>query len=339
MARILVFSDIHGAVPAVESLVAAESRDFDAVVVAGDIGPQPTAFFRALEPLGCPVLYVYGNWDHALSYEYVFHKRFVHLHGTSAQVGGLHFVGFSGCGEQWGQNPYWLALNAETQHAHRAVLARLEVAKAADRWAQEKIDKSYDEQAAVMSARALQRGRQPSKNRLEALERKRNRTIELRCRRAESVRDTRAFRRYADTRAAAWNEVLAQNRHEVVERVHQSQEDPARFVFVSHARLFRLHEDIPGLGAHLFGHIHGFKVTTYKGTTLVNVSVLDPRVAEHHGTYGVIEWTPTMNFKVLGRRLAQESDLWVRCMEYQEATSGLAEPEELRRPIPRNPWW
>jgi predicted phosphodiesterase len=55
MTRILVFSDIHGAVPALEALAEIERSNFDAVVVAGDIGPRPTGFFRALEPLGCPV--------------------------------------------------------------------------------------------------------------------------------------------------------------------------------------------------------------------------------------------------------------------------------------------
>ena len=49
MTRLLVFSDIHGAIPAVEALVAAEGRDFDGAIVAGDIGDPAEAFFRALE--------------------------------------------------------------------------------------------------------------------------------------------------------------------------------------------------------------------------------------------------------------------------------------------------
>ena len=80
MTRLLVLSDIHGCVPAVEAVVAIErGGGFDAAVVAGDIGPNPDDFFRALAPLGCPVLYVYGNWDHELAYDRQFGAHAVHL--------------------------------------------------------------------------------------------------------------------------------------------------------------------------------------------------------------------------------------------------------------------
>jgi len=52
MTRLLVLSDIHGCVPAIEAVVGIErGRGFDAAVVAGDIGPRPDEFFRALTPL------------------------------------------------------------------------------------------------------------------------------------------------------------------------------------------------------------------------------------------------------------------------------------------------
>ena len=73
MTRLLTFSDIHGSVPAVAALVAIERvNQYDAVVIAGDIGACPEDLFRALEPLQCPLLYVYGNWDYGLGYDHTF---------------------------------------------------------------------------------------------------------------------------------------------------------------------------------------------------------------------------------------------------------------------------
>jgi Icc-related predicted phosphoesterase len=101
MTRLLAFSDIHGAVPAVAALVAVERvNQYDAVVIAGDIGPCPDELFLALEPLKCPVLYVYGNWDFQLEYDRNFGPRCFHLHGKTVQIGDLSFVGFSGCETQ-----------------------------------------------------------------------------------------------------------------------------------------------------------------------------------------------------------------------------------------------
>jgi len=39
--------------------------------------------------------------------------------------------------------------------------------------------------------------------------------------------------------------------------------------------MYRIHEEVKGLGFHLFGHRHEFKHTVFKGTNYVNVSVLD----------------------------------------------------------------
>lgn len=339
MTRLLVFSDIHGAVPAVEALVAQEPGPFDAVIVAGDIGPRPVAFFRALEPLRCPVLYIYGNWDYQFSYHYVFNKRFTHLHGTFAQVGDLRFVGFSGCDSQWGQNPHWLALNAETQHAHRSLLERMNVALAADARKEDEIDAQFAGAKGILAARAAKRGRSISDTRLGALERRRNRAISRECRCADLVRKTRAFHAYARAYDAAWEEVLTRNRLEIVRRTRESDEDPKRCVLVTHARLFRLHEDMSGLGAHFFGHVHGFKVTQHRGATCVNVSALDPWTIHSIGTYGIVEWSGTRGFEVAGKRLPGGQDLRIKCLRYRNTLNVDLEPADLSLPLPYRSFW
>jgi len=51
--------------------------------------------------------------------------------------------------------------------------------------------------------------------------------------------------------------------------------EPGRAVLVSHDRLFGIDRNFPGVALHLFGHRHGFRMTTRRGTAFVNVSALD----------------------------------------------------------------
>lgn len=231
------------------------------------------------------MLYVYGNWDYHLPYDYVFNKRFVHLHGVIASVGELQLVGFSGCASQWGQNPSWRALLDEVERTHRSVLERLSAAKDADQ---------------------------------------------------VKVRNTRAFAKYAAAWSAAWKEASVRNRQEVVERVRKSQHHPRRFILVSHERLSRLPDDIPNLGVHLFGHRHGFKVSKQRGTTFVNVSALDPWTTSGP-QYGVIEWTVQSGVRVLEKQLPRSRKLRLQCMGYRARHK--LEPDALRLPVARSPYW
>ena len=70
-------------------------------------------------------------------------------------------------------------------------------------------------------------------------------------------------------------EALLLNRSALVTVLKESNAEPSRTVVVSHERLFGIDRDFPGLFLHLFGHRHGFKMTTHKGTACVNVSALD----------------------------------------------------------------
>jgi predicted phosphodiesterase len=330
MIRLVAFSDIHGSVPAVEALVETEARNVDAVVVAGDIGRPAPEFFRALEGFECPLLYVYGNWDYDLDYDRVFCKRFVHLHGTVAAVGDLRFVGFSGCATQWGRNPIWLQLEAEVERAHRATIDRLIAANAADEAAGDRIDKVCDSELAEISRKFPDKTRPSYKIRAQAIERKRSRLQGLKCSRVDRLKQTRAFRLLWTARATAWNEALICNRKAVVDRVQQSDCDPSRVVLVAHQRLYRLPEDCAGLGAHFFGHQHGFKVTKQRGTLFVNVSVLDPTVVKH-GQYGLIEWAPVSGFRVFEKRLSGRN-LFKRCIKYR--VRGESGPTREARQVP-----
>jgi len=102
--RLLAFSDIHHNLVAVRKLRALETNSFDAIVVAGDIGSASAEeFFRILSTFKCPILYVYGNWDHELSYSKSYGDHCHLIHSNVVTIGDLHFTGFSGCPTNWGK--------------------------------------------------------------------------------------------------------------------------------------------------------------------------------------------------------------------------------------------
>jgi Icc-related predicted phosphoesterase len=196
--RLLAFSDIHHNLGAVRKLRASEANSFDAVVVAGDIGSESAdEFFKILSTFKCPVLYVFGNWDHELSYSKVYGDNCHLIHANVVTVGGLHFTGFSGCPTNWGKNPIARRVLTNVKKADRA---QLSIAK---------------------------------------------------------------------------NSILRMNRASVQKAIKSASVDPRKCVVVTHERLARLSEEIPGTLLHLFGHIHRYSDRIYKGTRYIDVATLD----------------------------------------------------------------
>ena len=104
--KLLALSDIHHNLAAVRKLRASEVNSFDAIVVAGDIGSASAdEFFKILASFKCPILYVYGNWDHELSYRKAYGENCHLIHANIVTIGDMHFTGFSGCPTNWGKNP------------------------------------------------------------------------------------------------------------------------------------------------------------------------------------------------------------------------------------------
>jgi hypothetical protein len=65
--KLLACSDIHNNVEAVRRLRAQEDNAFDAVLVTGDMGSESAGeILNILDTFGCPVYFVYGNWDNRL---------------------------------------------------------------------------------------------------------------------------------------------------------------------------------------------------------------------------------------------------------------------------------
>ncbi len=196
--RLLAFSDIHHNLAAVRKLRASEANSFDTIVVAGDIGSESAdEFFKILSTFKCPVLYVFGNWDHELSYSKVYGDNCHLIHSDVVTIGDLHFTGFSGCPTNWGKNP--IARRIFTK-AKKTDSAQLRVAKSS---------------------------------------------------------------------------ILKLNRERVRKLIRSASVDPRKCVVVTHERLARLSEEIPGTLLHLFGHIHRYSDQIYKGTRYMDVATLD----------------------------------------------------------------
>ena len=85
----------------------------------------------------------------------------------------------------------------------------------------------------------------------------------------------------------AEREALFLNRAALAAMIKESNAEPTRTVLVAHDRLFGIDRDFPGLSLHLFGHRHGFKMTSHRGTAFVNVSALDDPI--NGDSYTIIE--------------------------------------------------
>jgi Icc-related predicted phosphoesterase len=222
--RLLAFSDIHHNLAAVQRLRALEKNSFDAIIVAGDIGSESAAdIFTILMTFECPVMYVYGNWDHKLGYRKSFGADCHLIHWNVIGVENISFTGFSGCPTHWGKNPVARKLYRQVETENKSVLDAL--------------------RSGIKSA--------------------------------SRVRRTKAYRKYTSQLRSTRNEILKLNREGVSKAIKSAEVDPRRCVIVTHQRLTRLSEELPGTLLHVFGHIHEFSEHTFKSTKYVNVAALD----------------------------------------------------------------
>jgi len=94
--RILAISDIHNNVVCVGKLRAQEKNNFDVIAIAGDIGDhRAEEIFAILKTFGCPIVYIYGNWDGRLSRNKSFGKHCYFVDLEIVRIGSLYFTGFS----------------------------------------------------------------------------------------------------------------------------------------------------------------------------------------------------------------------------------------------------
>lgn len=84
--------------------------------------------------------------------------------------------------------------------------------------------------------------------------------------------------------ARANREIERRNRAGLVEVIRQG--DPRCTIVVTHDRLYRMHEDVPGVPLYLFGHKHEPVDNAYQGSRYLNVSHLDVKTRGGDGDVG-----------------------------------------------------
>jgi predicted phosphodiesterase len=144
---------------------------------------------------------------------------------------------------------------------------------------------------------------------------------------AHGIRRTRAYQKYALQLQSARREVLKLNRGSIRKAIKKAEIDPRKCVVITHQRLTRLSEEVPGALLHLFGHLHTFSERTFKATKYVNVAALDrpvsvrPRAKEkwgkedcrnfNAGNYATIEIGSSLEIKTRCMTLPHEYPNWI----------------------------
>jgi Calcineurin-like phosphoesterase superfamily domain len=274
--RILAVSDIHSNMSCVNKLRAVESNRFDVAVVAGDMGnaiAQP--LLRTLSTFDCPVIYVYGNWDYELEYSAEFTPTARLLHLEPIRVGELIFAGFSGCETHWGRNPIALRANEEVDDQHREIVRALRDAEKNYQCVERAIGAAHEQKLLELQRKTKDQQCSTYRDRIAALERQYERDTARAYKPVDRLKRSRAFRAYQKDALAADSDILPQNRSAMIKYLADSSIDPGSVILVTHQRFAHINEFCPGTFMHLYGHLHGFKHSIFKGTHCVNVSVLD----------------------------------------------------------------
>lgn len=286
--RILAFSDIHDNLSCVKKMRHQEKNDYDAVVIAGDIGSEiEAAFFEVMSSFNCPVLYIYGNWDGESAYAPIGIDNAQHLHLSLHKAKDMYFAGFSGCQSNWGKNPISADFETNPVARHEAANRIIDEIRSSCAQRQAALTRAFKKDLGV---RLAEHG--PIDKRTNAY---RNLEDGVRCRyHTEQRKLTREKDRLRLPRASTFGgknmtkqeaedvrarklisrEVAHLNRKQLLDVVRSSGVEPSQLMLVTHDRLYRLDEDLPGLKFHVFGHRHGFKHTVQKGTHILNVSAL-----------------------------------------------------------------
>lgn len=330
--RFLLISDIQGNTSAVRKLCALEGSNFNAVVVAGDIGngmESTREVFDLLQHFKCPILYVLGNWDNEIPYDTHFGPNCHHLHMKPFKCGPATFVGFSGCEAHWGLNSTFINALAAIRTKHRAGLARHAAAEKRAQPSIERIEASHKIELAELAAKARDRRKKSYKLKVARLEAKRDEATERARHHVRRIEDSFAWQMYNIEEIAARNSVLQLNRSALAKVIADSKLDPKNTVIVTHARLYKTVEDFPGVGLCVFGHSGPFADTVFKGTRFINTNALDIPVAAvpahlgpdnydfddvkhiNGGHYVTLEWKESGDHRVECIRFKREFPGWV----------------------------
>jgi hypothetical protein len=320
--KLLALSDAHANIIAVRKLRAQERNEFDAIVIAGDLGgDSATELFDVINTFRCPVIYVYGNHDESLKYNKNMKGQSALLHMNVIKLSEFAFVGYSGCQANWGQNPIALKILGRRPISPKFVTGNLEAEFLAYRRKKADIERAYHQAIGRL------KGASKKGQKLSLIEQRDAEIAEARKPMVAILKNRKynALRAEAKEIEELKQHVLRTNREQLLETIHHSGVSTSNLIVITHERTPWKYLGRAFL--HLFGHRHGFADHVYKGTRYVNVSALNglitvrPRRLRNWsysdcrnlngGSYAVIEISDSREISVVCRRLPQSYKEWV----------------------------
>jgi hypothetical protein len=324
--RLLALSDAHGNLVAAQKMRAQEGNEFDALVVAGDLGgDRALQLFNVLKTFRCPIMYVYGNWDDSLTYDQPFGSGAHLLHMNSVKEGPFVFVGYSGAQSNWGHNPIAMSILGQRQEHTKSTSAALE----------KELLELNEKKATIMRKHVLAVRRLNSSTTSRQIASYKSRLNELVSQRDKEMAEARKsmaacsekIRGYLANKrelTSLQHDVLQLNREQLLETIKKSAAARDKLVVVTHERT--PWQYLGGALLHLFGHRYGFSDRAFKATRFINVSALDGAItvrprglrkwsyADYRnvsgGSYVVIEIFNSEKISAICRQLPHEYKDW-----------------------------
>jgi predicted phosphodiesterase len=270
--RLLALSDIHDDLYAAQVIRRQEPGPFNAVVFGGDIGKRHSqAIFDVLASFGCPVLYIFGNWDRELNHDQLFAPCCHHLHLSPISIGNFTFVGLSDPTAPWQPNARALSTELELRNRHKAVLNKLKAARSAAKAELESIAADLRARLKELEAFPGDKRRLTFKAQVQAAHQQARTRSDLADRPFYELQKLNEYVAFQSDWDAANGVILDEERSTLAGQVQAVGKE--RSIVVTHDRLAHTSSDLAGVPLFLFGHRHRFSQTTYRGSQFVNISV------------------------------------------------------------------
>lgn len=283
MIKILTFSDIHNNISAVQSLRDQETNEYDAIVIAGDIGnyiwPEILAIIDTFE---CPAYFVYGNWDSRQPYIRQLSSNGILLNHTIEFHKGYYFTGFSGCETHWGMNPL---LTEQVDFINFTYQSEIEAHKKEQVDAKmrmdnliQKVSSTYLKNRRNVKKAANKKDTKRFNN--EVFELRNWKAIELNKIASQTIDIVASsdYEKYRQEIHAAQNKTLFLNRNKLFTAIRQSNIPNNRLIIISHDRLTKISKEKIPAALHIFGHRHDYKLTKMGTSHYLNTAQLDSSI-------------------------------------------------------------
>lgn len=282
--RTLVLSDIHENIRNVKLIRKREANVYDAVICGGDIGSGiAEEFYSILDSFNCPVFCVYGNWDHDLPYKRKLSKNCVLLHHSVERVKDFFVTGFSGCPTSWGRNPIYLAKKEELLSKHRAILLRRErINERAEKQIQ-KIKIEWGVELRDLAMATKDKRKKAYKRRVAKVWKRRLAEIAVVRQTTEKIYSNKAYEAYHNDDMALTGDALISNRNSLFDLIRKKNLPQDRLIIVTHERMFKINDEGVTPLLHVFGHIHKYGFSLFKGTHYLNAAAVDNGMSEAFG--------------------------------------------------------